>query len=157
MKKIAVLAIALAMAFALAACAEGSLSVTSENNEVDAVAKGSAEGSATGNITIEEGYGLCINHTVEKGTFHVKVATTAGEVVFDEDITDNIANLVDVEPGEYDLVISANNAAGTINIIPYDKETQAQADAQLGEALEEAGVNAEIVEELTSSDASESN
>lgn len=156
MKKIAVLAIALAMALALAACAGGTLGVESDDDGVHAAATGSAEGSGTGNITIEEGYGLCINHIVEKGSFHVAASTSAGEVVFDEDITDNIANFVDVEPGEYNLVISAKNATGTIDVIAYDKEAQAQADATLDNALEQAGVNAEEAGLAKSSDASES-
>ena len=137
MKKLLVIAAAFAFVLSLVACGPaGTLGVDSDDTGVHAVAEGSAEGSATGNITIEEGYGLCINHIVNKGTFHV-TATNSGtkEVVFDDDITDNMANLVDVVPGDYDIVISAENATGTIDIIPYDKEAQAQADASLDDAL----------------------
>lgn len=138
MKKILTLAAMLVLALALTACAGGTLGVDSDGSGVHAKATGSAEGSATGNITITEGYGLCINHIVEKGTFHVKATGPDGAVVFDKDIKDNIADLVDVQPGEYKLVISAKNATGTVDVIPYDKEAQAAADATLDEALEQA-------------------
>ena len=140
MKKYLILAIAAALTLMLSACATGTLSVETDDVGVHAVATNSAEGSETGNITIEEGYGLCVNHIVDKGSFHVKAAASSGEVVFDEDVTDSIADLVDVEPGEYNLAISANGATGTIDVIAYDKEAQAQADATLDEALEQAGV-----------------
>ena len=155
MKKVLVLAVMLAAALVLCACAGGSLGVSSDDDGVHAVAKNSAEGSATGNIAIEEGYGLCVNHIVESGSFHVKATTAEGAVVFDEDITDNIADFVDVEPGEYNLVISAKNATGTIDVIAYDKEAQAQADATLDDALEQAtGKNAEELGLAKSSEAS---
>lgn len=155
MRKITMLAMALVMALALAACAGGTLGVESDDDGVHAVATGSAEGSATGDITIEEGYGLCINHIVEKGSFHVKASSATGEVVFDGDLTDNIADFVDVEPGEYSLVISAKNATGTIDVIAYDKEAQAMADATLDDALEQVGTSAEEIGLKKSSDASE--
>ena len=137
MKKLLAIAATLALALSLVACGPaGSFDVESDGSSVHAVAEGSAEGSVTDSITIEEGYGLCINHIVDKGTFHVTATNSSTkEVVFDEDITDNVANLVDVVPGDYDIVISADNAAGTIDIIPYDKEAQAQADASLNDAL----------------------
>lgn len=157
MKKLLTLVISMAMALALAACTGGTLGVTTEDDGVHAVATGSAEGSGNGNITIEEGYGLCINHIVEKGSFHVIATSATGEVVFDKDITDNIADFVEVNPGEYELVISAKNATGTIDAIAYDKEAQAQADATLDDALEQAtGKNAEELGMAKSSEASES-
>ena len=138
MKKILVILGAAMLALALAACTSGTLGVESDDSGVHAQATGSADRSTTGDITISEGYGLCINHIVEKGTFHVTATAADGKVVFDEDINDNIANLVDVEPGDYSLVISAEDAAGTIDVIPYDKEAQAMADESLDEALEQA-------------------
>lgn len=144
MKKIVALVATLAMAFMLVACGKSSLAVTSDDDGIHAVATNKAEGSATGNITIADGYGMCINHIVEKGSFHVKATDEAGNVVFDDDITDNILNLVPVT-GEIDVVITANKATGTIDIIAYDVEAQAMADATLPDALEEAGVDPESV------------
>lgn len=131
---IAVLATALAAAFVLAACATAELSVLSDNEGVHAVASNGAEGAGTGNITVEKGYGLCINHVVERGSFHVKAVDEQGTVVFDEDLTDNVADLVEVD-GEFNVEISAQNAVGTVDIIPYDIEAQAQAEAAKPEML----------------------
>jgi len=144
MKKIVALVATLAMAFMLVACGKSSLSVTSEDDGIHAVAKNRAEGAATGNITIEDGYGMCINHIVESGSFHVKAIDQEGNVVFDDDITDNIMNLVPVT-GEIEVGITANKATGTIDIIAYDVEAQAMADATLPDALESVGLDPEAV------------
>ena len=138
MKKAIALAVVLVMAFALTACAPATLGVESDDDGIHAVAKNGAEGSGMGNITIEPGYGLCINHIVEKGSFHVKATDKSGNVVFDEDITDNIANLVEVT-GEFDVEISAKGADGTVDIIAYDVEAQAQADTTMPDVLKSDG------------------
>lgn len=154
MKKVLTIAAVLVLALSLAACAKGSLSVESDNEGVHAVATGAAEGSGTSHISIPEGYGLCINHIVNKGSFHVKATDSkTGTVAFDEDITDNILNLVDVQ-GDFDVVITAKDADGTVDIIAYDKEAQAVADATLDDALKDA--TGEDAEELGLSSSSSS-
>ncbi len=144
MKKIIAMMAVFSMAFALVACGKSELSVVSEDDGIHAVATGKAEGSANGNITIGEGYGMCVNHIVDKGSFHVTATDEQGNVVFDKDITDNIADMVPVT-GEIDVMITANKAIGTIDIIAYDVEAQAMADATLPDALAEAGVETEEV------------
>ena len=141
MKKIIAITAALVLALALAACAPSSLSVESDDTGVHAVATNGADGEANGNITIGEGYGLCVNHIVNKGSFHVKATDKSGAVVFDKDITDNIADLVPVT-GEFDIWVTANGADGTVDIIAYDVEAQAQADATLPDAIKDAGSKA---------------
>lgn len=147
MKKVATITAisALVLALALAACAPASLEIDTAGDGVHVVASNGAEGSGTGNITIAEGQGMCVNHIVEKGSFHVTATDSSGNVVFDQDLTDNIANFVPVT-GEIDLMISARNADGTIDVIAYDVEAQAQADASLGEALDQAGVDSDVVD-----------
>lgn len=148
MKKILAMASMLVVVFALAACGPaGTLTVDSDSDGIHAVATGTAQGSANASITIPEGYGLCINHIVEKGSFHVKAVKSGTDtLIFDSDITDNVANFVDVVPGDYDLVISADNATGTIDVIPYDKVAQAKADGTLDAALQLAtGLSADDV------------
>jgi len=137
MKKLIAIAAALAMAFALAACAPTEFSVTTDDDGVHAVAKNGAEGASAGEITVEPGYGLCINHIVNKGTFHVKATDELGRIVFDNDLTDNIANFVEAS-GVFDIEISANAADGTVDIIAYDIEAQAQADATMPESVKQA-------------------
>lgn len=138
--KIVAIAAMLAIAFAMTACAESKFAVDSGENDVHAVAENGASGSATGHITIEPEHGLCINHIVTKGSFHVKAVDEQGTVVFDDDLTDNIADFVPVT-GEIDLFITANNATGTIDIIAYDVEAQAQADAGLEELMSRASID----------------
>lgn len=144
MKRIVALLGTLVLALSLVACGKSELAVSSDEDGIHAVATGRAEGSANGNITITDGYGLCINHIVEKGSFHVKATDQDGNVAFDEDITDNIANLIPVT-GEFEVIITANKATGTIDIIAYDKEAMAMADETLPDALEEAGLSEEEV------------
>ena len=144
MKKIVAIAALLAMALALAACAAGSLNIDNGSDGVHVVAKNGANGTVSGDITIPEKSGMCINHIIEKGSFHIKATNSAGTVVFDDDITDNIANLVSAQ-GKLEVQIDAKNATGTVDIIPYDVEAQAQADASLDEALAQAGTSREAV------------
>ena len=139
MKKLTVIIAVLAMAFALAACAQAEFSVTNDDDGVHAVAKNGVDGSSAGQITVEKGFGLCINHIVNKGSFHVKASDEQGTVVFDDDVSDNIANLVEAS-GDFDIEITAKGADGTVDIIAYDIEAQAAADGQLKESLERMGV-----------------
>lgn len=143
-KRIIALAMALVMAVTLAACASASLKVDSDDSGIHAVATGGASGSANGSITIEEHYGLCVNHIVSKGSFHIKATNESGAVVFEKDITDNVADLVPVQ-GEIEVEIEAKDAEGTIDVIAYDISAQAEADSKLDDALEQEGVNREEV------------
>ena len=137
MKKIIPLIAAAMLAIGLCACTSSNLEVTANGDFIHAQAQNQAEGSGSGDIKIEEGYGVCINHIVEKGSFHVKIVSAGGEVVFDDDIDDNIAEMIDAEPGDYEVMITADKATGTLDIIPYDKQAQAMAEATMPEYLKE--------------------
>ena len=138
MKKIVIIAsLVSVLALGLCSCAKAEFGVESDGTSVHAEAIGGADGSATGSIKVDEGYGICINHIVEKGSFHVKVTDEGGNIVFDNDIDDNIANFIDVEPDEYDVVATAKNAVGTLDIIACDKRIQADADAALPDNIRE--------------------
>ena len=137
MKKLIAIAAALAMAFALAGCATANFGVDSDGTSIHGVAEGGASGTTYTNITIEPGYGLCVNHVVNKGSFHVTVTNKSGTVVFDKEITDNIADFEPVD-GDFDVSIEAKEATGTIDIIAYDIEAQAQADATMPDVVKDA-------------------
>ena len=138
-----VAAMVMVMALALAACSRSQLSVETDDAGIHAVAEGTSEGSGTGSITIAPEEGICINHIVDKGSFHVTITNVAtDEVVFDGDVEDNIANFIDAN-GEFDVVITANDAQGKVDIIAYDKAAQAAADASLDDALGQGGVDRE--------------
>ena len=146
MKK-AILALAVAMTMALAlmlvACGESKLGVETDDTGIHAVAEGTAEGSGMGTISIAPEEGICINHQIEKGAFHVTIVNSETmDVVFDEDIEDNIANFIDAN-GQFDVTITAYDARGTVDVIPYDKAAQDAADAGLDDSLGQGGVDRE--------------
>lgn len=128
--------------FTLVACTTSSLSIDSDNDGIHAVAKNGANGEGNGSILIEDDHGLCINHIVNKGSFHVKATDESGVVVFEKELTDNIADFIPVQ-GEFDLWISAHDADGTIDIIAYDIAAQIAADDSLDETLEKTNLSRE--------------
>lgn len=145
MKRLIALFAALATSVSLAACGgTPTFGVDTDDSGIHAVATDRAEGSGTGQITIDEGYGLCVNHIVEEGSFHVRATDSTGAVVFDKDLTDNIADLVPAN-GQIDVVLEANDATGTVDIIAYDVEAQAQADGTLDDALAQVDLTREDV------------
>jgi len=138
MKRISsITVLVIVLVLGLCACSQIQFEVESDGTSVHAEAVGKADGSATGNIRIDEGYGICINHIVESGSFHVKVTDSSGNIVFDDDIENNISDFVDAAPGEYDIVFTANKAIGTLDIIAYDKRIQEEADAALPDNIRE--------------------
>ena len=131
-------ALALALVLPLAACASvSSLSGVYDDTGVHVIAKGAASGTQEGAVSSDETQGIVINHIVEKGSFQVTLTDADGKVCFEKDIADNIADFVDVQ-GEFTVSIVAKNATGTVDVIAYDKEAQAQAEATLDDALLEA-------------------
>ena len=137
MKKIIPLIAAAMLAIRLCACTSSTLEVTANGDFIHAQVQNQAEGSGFGDIKLEEGYGVCINHIVEKGSFHVRIVSAGGDVVFDDDINDNISEMIDAAPGDYEVIITADKATGTLDIIPYDKQAQVIADASMPEYLKE--------------------
>lgn len=142
MKRIAALISALALACALTACgssteASNPISVNSDTNGVHAVAQYSANGSGTGTITITDGFGLSVNHSATKGSFHVTALEgETNKAIFDEKLEGNGVHNVDVKPGTYTVVISADKATGTVDIVNYSKRTQAKAGSTLDTCLD---------------------
>lgn len=140
MKKIIAIVAAMAMALALAACSPSTMSVETDDTGIHVVATNGSDGAGNGTITIEEGHGLCVNHILNKGSFQVTVTDTkTDEIVFDKELTDNIADFVPVT-GDFEVIIEGHGADGTIDIIAYDVEAQAQADASLDDTLDQIGV-----------------
>ena len=138
MKKLLAIATVFALALCLAACASQTLAVEGDEMGVHVVAENNVSGSGISSITIGEGEGLCINHIIDRGSFHVVATSSTGEVVFDADIANNIADLVDCAPGDYTIDVTANSATGSLDIIPYDKAAQAQADATMPDEVRQA-------------------
>lgn len=137
MKRIVSFMTALAMMLVLASCASSSFKVETDGDGVHAVATGGADGTGDGTITIDEGFGLCVNHAVNKGSFHITATDASGAVVIDKDLTDSIADMVPAN-GEIAVTITAAGADGTVDVIAYDVEAQAQGDAAYEEAKKEA-------------------
>lgn len=148
MKKIVALVAVLATSIVLMACGKTSgtaeFGTNSDESGIHSVATNGASGTTMNQIEIGEGFGLCVNHIVEKGSFHVKATDAAGNVILDKTIVDNVADLVPAA-GRIDVEISAQNATGAVDVIPYDRQAQAQANAALDEALAKEGVTRESV------------
>ena len=139
MKKMFVAMAVLALALALVACGpKPELSVNSDGTTIHAKATNGAEGTAMSDMKVTQGYGICINQLVDKGSFEVVIKDSAGKQVYEGTLDARIAQLVDVEPGSYDFTITARSATGTLDIIPYDKTAQAQADIALADTVEKA-------------------
>ena len=135
MKRIIALAAAVATSLSLVACGgTPTLAVNEDETGIHVEATDGVTGTNTGEISIDEGYGLCVNHIVEQGSFHIKATDDTGAVVIDKDLTDNIADFVPAN-GQIEVEISAQDATGTVDIIAYDEAAQAQADATLDDAL----------------------
>lgn len=145
MKRLVAFAAALATSFTLVACG-GAPTLTVNENEtgIHVEAAGGVVGTNTGEITIADGYGLCINHIVEQGSFHVKATDESGNVILDKDITDNIADYVSAN-GKVEVEITAQDATGTMDVIAYDEKALAQSEATLDDALAQEGVTREDV------------
>ena len=130
--------LALALVMPLAACAGfSSLSGVNDDTGMHVVAEGGASGTQEGVVTSDETQGIVINHTVQRGSFHVTLTDADGTVCFEKDVTDSIADLVDVQ-GEFTVTVEAKSATGTVDAIAYDKEAQAASEATLDEALVQA-------------------
>lgn len=136
MKKLAVIAAAAVLALALSACVSGTLTVNADDEGVHAVAKNGASGLSTAEISVKDGYGLCINRAVQKGSFHVKATDAQGKVVFDSDVNGGVSDLVP-ESGDFNLEISVKDATGTVDVIAYDIAAQAESEAKLPDELKQ--------------------
>lgn len=139
---LAVLAVAVVT---LAACKPASFNGSTDDVGVHVVAEDGASDTYTGEITIGEGYGIVVNHVVDKGSFHVTIVDDSGATVFDGDIIDNICDNIDVQ-GHFTATITANKATGWVDVQAYDKEAQAMADATMPNVLTGEGVTDEAVE-----------
>ncbi len=144
MKRLALASAMLAFVLALAACTQSSFGAESDESGVRAEAVGHASGTATGNITIEDGYGIAINTRLEGGSFDVSIANSDGVEVWSGTRDNNVAPIIDTGAGDFTLTIEAKSATGTLEIIPADLEAQRAAGATLEEAIvQETGKTAE--------------
>ena len=143
MKRIMLLTCAFVLFATLAACGpKAELNVDSDGASVKATATNGASGSGTASVTIKDGEGggaMVISHQVERGSFQVTITSSSGAVVFDKEIEDNIADIVDAT-GDFDVKVEAKNAVGTAEIITGDKEaldaSEATMPAEVREMLE---------------------
>lgn len=143
---------ALAAAGMLAACgaAASSLAMDSldEADGVKVVAENAGEDKVAtlgGAIEIGDGDVLVISPFLDKGALHLTVTSGDGKVTaYDDDADGKVMFSVDAEPGTYDVqVTGVDGATGWMTVFAQDADELAAQDASLGEALEEAGVDAQ--------------
>lgn len=148
----------------LAGCAGSSslhLEPANENGLIRLTATNKATGTLSGeSISIKDGECLVLSPVLEKGSVQVKLyekeagsASAAsipansegditGEPVFDETVSGRIMSDYEVAPGEYTLMVTANEATGNVGIVPFSISDMNAQDAALEDALKEIGVEA---------------
>ena len=111
----------------LAACAGSEMGSTlnDQTNGFDVTAK-NADGSAVnGHITLKKGECLLVNPLLDKGEFQITVYPEGqkDKVLLDETVSGRVFSTYDLEPGEYEIVVTAGKkATGSLSILPGNTE-----------------------------------
>ena len=126
----------------LAACAGSEMGSTlnEQTNGFDVTAK-NADGSAVnGHITLKKGECLLVNPLLDKGEFQITVYPEGqkDKVLLDETISGRVFSTYDLEPGEYEIVVTAGKkATGSLSILPGNTEELNAQDEALSELIGE--------------------
>ena len=114
--------------------------VTAENAGPDQTA------SSAGAITVGDGDAIIISPCMDKGGFHLTIASGDGKtVVFDDVAEGRVLFQVDAAPGTYDVTASGEGATGWMTVFAQPMDELAEQDASLAEALEKAGVDSSLL------------
>lgn len=107
--------VSISLIFCLQGCSMGELSVEDSPGKVKIEAKDGATATALSSIQVDEGYDcLEISSDVTAGSITVAFNDgSAGRVVMDPD---KDRELIDVEPGTYEVTVLATNAEGTAQV-----------------------------------------
>ncbi|MDO4533387.1 MAG: hypothetical protein Q4C36_06650 [Coriobacteriia bacterium] len=148
--KFALVALAAALAFALAACSgpsSYSQELLEEADGIKVIAEnaGSDQTALTeGAITVKEGDVIVISPCMEKGSFHLTITSQDGKTVaYDDDASGRVYFTIDAEPGVYDVKTSGNDATGWMTVFSSNAEEEAAMNASLEEVLDANGIDKE--------------
>ena len=145
MKKVLMVAAALACAVALAGCAgqgklvgeasdEGAYQVTAED-----AAKGAAVVSA-GDVEVAEGQLLVLSPVLQKGSLRVELFADAGEDAVDEVVSGSVLSTYEVDPGTYSARVTCaeDGTTGTLLVSVIDADEYKRQNQELDKALDDA-------------------
>lgn len=152
--KLASATLALVLAVTLGACGKSSyaqetlteasgIKVTAENG------KSSDEAFTEGAITVNEGDVIVISPFTEKGSFHLTITSSEGEVIYDEDASGKVLYTIGAKPGVYDVTTSGNDVTGWMTVFAQSKADIIAQDESLKEVLDEEGIDASVIPETT--------
>ena len=143
--------VALVLAFALAACGSHTLEmepldevsgvkVTAENALEDNVA------TSSGAITVADGDVIVISPCLDKGSFHLTITGSDGQTVaYDDDVEGRMLFQTNAAPDTYDVEVSGRKATGWMTVFAMSADDIAQQDSSLADALEDAGIDQDIL------------
>ncbi|MBP3892426.1 MAG: hypothetical protein J6D34_00115 [Atopobiaceae bacterium] len=152
--KLASSMLALALALTLGACGGPStysqevlteasgIKVTAENG------KSGDEALTKGAITVKEGDVIVISPFTEKGSFHLTITSSEGEVIYDDDASGKVLYTIGAAPGTYDVKTSGNNVTGWMTVAAQSSADLIAQDEALADALSEQ--EGDIVEKIES-------
>ena len=137
----------LALALGLAACTSSESVLALEiNDETGAlmISADNADGEVTSAIELGEGDILQLSPFFDKGSATVKLNDESGNTVFEETVDGKVLSTYEVEPGTYEVVVTANDGTtGTMTIYAANADELAEMEASLDEALSEAEQSAD--------------
>lgn len=115
------------------------IKVTAENSKGDSAL-------TEGAIVVGENGTIAISPDLTKGSIHLTITSEDGKtVVYDDDASGRVMYTIAADPGTYDVqTTSKDGATGAMTVFAIDQEELAAQDEALADALDEAGVDAEI-------------
>ena len=146
---IAFMCCAFALMLGLAACGGKSTLAQETLDDADGI-KVTAENAGSDNsamtegaITVKEGDVIVISPCMDKGSFHLTIASADGKVVaYDDDADGKVMFAINAEPGTYDVTTSGNGGTtGWMTVFSQNAQELADQDAALAAELEKAGVS----------------
>ena len=145
-------AISLALMLVVSGCASGKLGVVADANGVHINATGKASGTANAYLEVPSGKGIRIDPAISEGSILVKIADGRNVIRFESSMTGDTTVLVPDAWGECNMVVTARDAEGTIEIVPYDVPVEETDD----ESEEPGASNASKEAKPSSSDSASS-
>ena len=118
-------------------CSSGTLGVDADATGVHVKASGKASGSANAYLEIPSGKGIRIEPAITEGSILVKIADGRNVIRFEGTMTGDTTVLVPDAWGECNMVVTARDAEGSIEIVPYDvpvEESDEDEDAEADDA-----------------------
>ena len=144
---------ALVLCAVLAACGSSTSSYTQYAlDEVSGVKVEAENGTADqettteGGLVVEKNDVVIISPNTEKGSFHLTITPSGSTTpAYDEDVEGRVLFTDALEPGTYNVTTHGNGVTGELVVAAQNGDEFAASDGSLAEALEDAGVDPEVL------------